>query len=583
MDQRISELTPISSGSINSTGSLIELVQGINNYKTTPKDIVQSTLPISIDSLTIISSGSTASNVGLGEGEVYKEKVGNDLRFRTIKAGTNITVTNDSNEITINSTASGSTSGSLPSLKSFVLSEDMEVRDLAVLQTNGQIRKIQYSAFGSPYEYFSGAEEWNSITSLTDSLAIIRYKNTSSSTINYIPAIVSGYDVSFGSSSVSPFNETNNVYTEIKSLDNNHFVVCYKDTVSTYVTANIGTVTGVDISFSTGSIVSTNVVSTQIKLASLDSTHFIVCYRDITQSQILTKVGTVTGTSITFGSSSVVYEGNDTISCVTALDNTHVIVGYRKSTDTHKGFVKYGTIGEDSITFGAEAEYDNSNNTVSYSDSITSLNSSKFVILYNDNDNSDRATCKVGSVLGTSITFGAEVPLNANSNGSQSPADLISASSDTQVVLIYRQSAASKFICTRIGLITGTSISLGVESVSPHIFLYPSVAHMFADNFIIAYSNGSVGGDQYYGKAIVGSGDPTQVSDRIFGILQEGGSSGSVKKVATFGEVSEVHTSLIPGRLYYYNTLLKNDVTLTANNYLSGFALSSTELKIVSY
>jgi len=579
MDQRISELTPISSGSINSTGSLIELVQGINNYKTTPKDLVQSTLPISISSLSTISSGSTASNVGLGEGEVYKEKVGNDLRFKTIKAGTNITVSNDTNEITINSTASGS----LASLKTFILSEDMDVKDLSVLIPNGAIRKIQYSAFGSPYEFFSGGEEWNSIASLSDSLAVIRYKDTSLNTINYIAAVVSGYDVSFGSASVSPFNETSNVYTEIKPLDNNHFVVCYKDTVSSYVTANIGTVTGVDISFSTGSIVSTSNLSTQIRLVTLDTTHFAVCYRDITASQICTKVGTVTGTSITFASASIVYGANDAISCVTSLDSTHIIIGYRKAADNHKGFVKHGTVVENVITFGAEAEYDDSINTISYADSITGLNSSKFAILYQDNDHSDRTTCKVGSISGTSVSFGSEVILNTSGNGSQYPTDLISSSSDTQIVLIYRQSSSSLFICTRIGIIEGTTITLGVESVSSHIFFYPAVAHMGADNFIISYSNGVAGGDQYYGKAIVGSGDPTQVSDRIFGILQEGGVSGSVKHVATFGDVSNVHTSLIPGRIYYYNTLLKNDVTLTANNYLAGFALSSTELKIVSY
>jgi len=56
------------------------------------------------------SSVTTASNIGLGEGEVYSGSSGSVLQFKTIKAGTNITVSNDTNEITINSTASGSSS-----------------------------------------------------------------------------------------------------------------------------------------------------------------------------------------------------------------------------------------------------------------------------------------------------------------------------------------------------------------------------------------------------------------------------------------------------------------------------------------
>jgi len=52
----------------------------------------------------------TASNVGAGEGEVFKTKTGVDLEFKTIKAGANITVFNDTDVISIS--GSGGDGGS---------------------------------------------------------------------------------------------------------------------------------------------------------------------------------------------------------------------------------------------------------------------------------------------------------------------------------------------------------------------------------------------------------------------------------------------------------------------------------------
>jgi hypothetical protein len=51
----------------------------------------------------------TASNVGTGAGSIYKQKTGVNLEFKTINAGSNILITNNTNDITIAS--SGSVSG----------------------------------------------------------------------------------------------------------------------------------------------------------------------------------------------------------------------------------------------------------------------------------------------------------------------------------------------------------------------------------------------------------------------------------------------------------------------------------------
>jgi len=251
------------------------------------------------------------------------------------------------------------------------------------------------------------------------------------------------------------------LYTAVEALSATKFIMAYRDGADgSKGTAKVGTVSGTSITF--GAEAEFNTATTAyIALATLGASKFVVAYEDWGDSRHGTaKVGTVSGTDITFGAEhEFLSTGTATHINIDALDSTRFVVAYKDDPDSGHGTARVGTVSGTDITFGADAEFTSSGGAES--NSVATLSATKFVVAYQDGADSNHGTAKVGTVSGTDITFGAEAEFLA-ANGAHRIA--AAALSDTKFVVAYRDSSDSNHGTAKVGTVAGTAITFGAEA-----------------------------------------------------------------------------------------------------------------------
>ena len=243
----------------------------------------------------------------------------------------------------------------------------------------------------------------------------------------------------------------------------------------------------------------------------------VIVYADGGNSNYPTAVvGTVNASnnSISFGSATVIENvGTDTNRIAIAFDssNNKIVIGYRDTTNSNAGKSVVGTVSGTSISFGSPVTFQANNVGNAISGTFDS-NENRFVIAYKDASNSDYGTAIVGTVSGTSISFGSKVVFNSgNTSNLNGTASAAFDSSNNKVVIAYRDQAASQQVTAIVGTVSGTSISFGTEvTVSSSAATYPALAFDSANNkMIISYVDS---GDANNGKCHVGTVSGTSIS-----------------------------------------------------------------------
>jgi len=388
-----------------------------------------------------------------------------------------------------------------------------------------------------------------------------------------IVGTVSGTSISFGTAVV--FESANSNWISATYDANAQKVVIAYSVVdnSNYGTAIVGTVSGTSISFGTA-IVFESAASTYISATyDANAQKVVIAYNDGGNSQYGTAiVGTVSGTSISFGTA-VVFESatSSYISATYDVNAQKVVIAYRDVGNSNYGTAIVGTVSGTSISFGTAVVFESANSI--YILATYDANAQKVVIAYRDEGNAGYGTAIVGTVSGTSISFGTAVVFESASTL------WISATYDAnaqKVVIAYTDNGNSSYGTAVVGTVSGTSISFGTAVVfeSANSSYISATYDVNAQKVVIAYRDV---GNSGYGTSVVFQNASTNAPSYI-GLSTQAVSDTDAVTVTTVAGINENQTGLTPNTLYYVND--DGTLTATATNTYAGKAVSATELLV---
>jgi hypothetical protein len=409
---------------------------------------------------------------------------------------------------------------------------------------------------------------------------VIAYRDGGNS--NYGTAVVgtvSGTTISFGTPVVyySAYMQECVIYYDPDAQK--HVIIYYN--ASGYGEAIVGTVSGTSMTFGSGVVFNAGSVEFLAMTYDTNADKIIIAYRDGGNSDKGTAiVGTVSGTSISFGSE-VVFNNYGTSDVALDYDANaqKVLIAYRDNNNSNYGTAIVGTVSGTSISFGTGVVYNSGNTTENQV--VYDPSSQKMVIVYRDDANSGKGTAIVGSISGTSVSFGTEVGFETSTYGVYiffRPAYHAAAQ---KIVVAYRGNAfVTNYLDYVVGTVSGTSISFtSPSSVNASYSQYMSpIYDPNEEKIVIAYQD--VGGS-YYGTAVVlqaGYTSTNLTSENFIGFAKHGYADTQRATIQTGGAINKDQTGLTAGQTYYVQTDGSLSTTAGDPSVVAGTAISSTDL-----
>jgi len=308
--------------------------------------------------------------------------------------------------------------------------------------------------------------------------------------------IVTGSSGSEGKGSFFTIDTNNNQYVEGAGIGTGKVCVIYKDSGSSnYSFAAVGIATGTDITFGTG--VQFNDTTHEAHAITYDANadRVVVMYRadNLTNRNGQARVGTISGNSISFGTAVDFdfYTGHPS-GCFDS-DNNKVIICYQDGNNSNYGTGIVGTVSGTSISFGGATSF---SSTDCDQHSVCFIGDSQVVNAFQDNGIANKGFAVVGTVSGSSITFNTKVKFTDDQNIRN--ISCVYDDANDKVVIIHTDNSGNRKAV--VGTVSGTgataTISFGSATTfgttssnltTPHMH---SVFNTFIDKVVVAYRDG---------------------------------------------------------------------------------------------
>jgi len=345
---------------------------------------------------------------------------------------------------------------------------------------------------------------------------------------------------------------------------------------SSHGQARVGTFTGSTLSFP-GSQTTFNSGSTEDITAVFnpDQGTFLVVYKDNGASGLpYGAVGTVSGTSISFGSETQLDSNGTSFPALTynTTTSSYVMV-YNKTSVTQQVYYQVPTTSGTTVTAGTPTLMTLNGSTTGQAEytNLSSDNASNTVFLtFRNSYNSNHGSAIAATLSGSTLTFGTEVVFNANTTYG------VGAVYDTSAQkLVVSYADTNQYGIVVAASVSGTTLTFG----SPTTFRNAST-NAFTNAYdsvnkkvVVTYYEQNTG----YAGSVVFQPESSNASGFI-GITGQAISDTATGNVDMLGGINSQQTSLTIASKYY----VQDDGTLgtTATSTFAGQAISATTLNL---